>query len=279
MEQRGRLIVTAVIAGGMFLAGGLASAAQDATPAAAGDDHPAHIHVGTCDNLDPNPTYMLSDVKPTAEAEAASGGSEAAIPVEQSVTTVDAPLDTLATGGYAINIHHSAADIGTYIACGNLTGAVDNGQLVVGLRELNDSGHSGIAILTGKGEQTDVNVYLAQGLSGAAMGQMATAATPAANASTGASAAASPAATQNVTKVDIKNLAYNPATVEIPVGGTVTWTNSDPVAHTVTGMDRSVLQSGTLDPGATFSKTFDTAGTYDYFCEFHANMKGTVVVK
>lgn len=280
MEQRGRLIVTALITGGMFLAGGLASAAQDATPAATGDDHPAHIHVGACDNLDPNPTYMLSDVKPIAASEAATSGSEAAIPVEQSVTTVDAPLDKLATGGYAINIHHSAADIGTYIACGNLTGAVDNGTLAVGLRELNDSGHSGIAILTAKGEQTDVNVYLAQGLSGAAMGHMATSTTPAANtASSAGAAAASPAAAQNATRVDIKNLAYNPATVEIPVGGTVTWTNSDSVPHTVTGMDRSVLQSGTMDPGATFSKTFDKAGTYDYFCEFHANMKGTVVVK
>jgi plastocyanin len=125
-----------------------------------------------------------------------------------------------------------------------------------------------------------VTVYLAQGLSGVAMGQMATASTPAASASSNASAAAtSPEATQNVTEVDIKNLAYNPASVEIPVGGTVTWTNSDSFPHTVTGMDRSVLQSGTMDPGATFSKTFDKAGTYDYFCEFHANMKGTVVVK
>jgi plastocyanin len=279
MEQRGRLIVTAVIAGGMFLAGGLASAAQDATPAATGDDHPAHIHVGACDNLDPNPTYMLTDVKPIAGSSASSGPA-AAIPVEESVTTVDAPLDTLATGGYAINIHHSAADIGTYIACGNLTGTVANGMLIVGLGELNDSGHSGIAVLTEKGNQTDVTVYLAQGLSGVAMGQMATASTPAASASSNASAAAtSPEATQNVTEVDIKNLAYNPASVEIPVGGTVTWTNSDSVPHTVTGMDRSVLQSGTMDPGATFSKTFDKAGTYDYFCEFHANMKGTVVVK
>jgi plastocyanin len=79
--------------------------------------------------------------------------------------------------------------------------------------------------------------------------------------------------------VDIKDLAYTPATVEIPVGGTITWTNNDTAPHTVTAQDRALLQSGTLDQGDTFSQTFDAPGTIDYFCEFHANMKGTIVVQ
>jgi plastocyanin len=210
---------------------------------------------------------MLTDVAmPSAEAGAAADAA-AAIPVERSVTTVDAALEDLRTGGYAINVHQSADDIGTYIACGNLSGALDDdGDLVVGLGELNDSGHSGIAILTAQGEQTDVAVYLTQANSGAA-------ATPSA-----ASGDDSAAATDAV-MVDIKDFTYSPNPVEVPAGGTVTWTNNDTVPHTATAEDRAVLQSGTLNPGDSFSQTFAEPGTFDYFCEFHANMKGTIVVQ
>jgi plastocyanin len=126
---------------------------------------------------------------------------------------------------------------------------------------------SGVAILTEQGEQTNVSVYLTQALSGAA----ATADSSSAGDDTEAAAEA--------TMVDIKDLAYNPDSVEIPVGATVTWTNSDTVPHTATAQDRGVLQSGTLNPGDSYSQTFDQPGTFDYFCEFHANMKGTIIVK
>lgn len=268
MKRSGWHWTTVLAAGGLFLASGLAGAAQEATPAGTAHAHPAHIHLGSCDALDPNPTYMLTDVALLAGAAEATG-DVAAIPVERGVTTVEDTLENLSTGGYAINIHQSVDEIGTYIACGNLTGAIDpDGPLVVGLGELNDSGHSGVAILTANGEQTDVNVYLAEGLSGAAA-----AATTEATASTDSEAAA------EATTVDIKDLAYNPATIEIPAGTTIAWTNSDAVPHTVTAQDRALLQSGTLDGGATYSQTFDTPGTIDYFCEFHANMKGSIVVQ
>jgi plastocyanin len=184
------------------------------------------------------------------------------------VTTVDAKLEDLRTGGYAINIHQSADDIGTYIACGNLSGVIDDsGALVVGLGELNDSGHSGVAILTEQGEQTNVSVYLTEALSGDS-GEAAD-----------STAAGDSEAVADAMMVDIKNLAYVPDSVEIPVGGTVTWTNSDTVPHTATAKEREALQSGTLNPGDSYSQTFDQPGTFDYFCEFHANMKGTIVVQ
>ncbi len=268
MEVRLRGMTLAAI-GGLFLTGGIAAMAQEATPAAGLHDHPAHIHLGTCDTLDPNPTYMLTNVAPLADAAGSTSEEGAAIPVERSVTMVEDSLENLSTGGYAINIHESVDNIGNYIACGSLTGAIDpEGPLVVGLSSLNGSGHSGIAILTANGEQTDVNVYLAQGLSGDAA-----AATTESESSTDAVAAT------DATTVDIKDLAYNPATIEIPAGTSITWTNSDAVPHTVTAQDRALLQSGTLDAGATYSQTFDTPGTIDYFCEFHANMKGSIVVQ
>jgi plastocyanin len=256
-------------------AGSLGGSAQDATPAGgAAHAHPVHIHVGSCTELDPNPTHMLTDVAPAATEANTAAGDTAAIPVERSVTTVDAALEDLRTGGYAINIHQSAEDIGAYIACGNLSGSLaagtggDQGDvLVVGLGELNGSSHAGIATLAGNGDQTDVTIYLAEGLTG-------TAGASAQSATTGDSEAATDAV-----MVDIKDLAYTPATVEIPVGGTITWTNNDTAPHTVTAQDRALLQSGTLNQGATFSQTFDAPGTIDYFCEFHANMKGTIVVQ
>lgn len=77
-------------------------------------------------------------------------------------------------------------------------------------------------------------------------------------------------------QVAISGFAFDPASVEIAAGGTVTWTNNDSASHTVTG---SGWESASLAQGDTFSHTFATAGTYDYACSVHPSMKGTVVVK
>jgi plastocyanin len=263
-------VATTLAMGSLFIAAAGGGAAQDATPANAGSAHahPAHIHLGTCDQLDPNPTFMLTDLTPVVS----EPGAAPALPVERGVTTLDVSLDELRAGGYAVNVHQSAEDIGTYIACGSLSDVVDEsaegGALIFGLRELNGSGHSGIAVLTGQGEQTEATVYLAAGLDASA----AAPATPAATTSD------SEAATEAVV-VDIVDLLYVPATIELPVGGAVTWTNSDAVPHTATAQDRALLQSGTLNTGDSFSQTFTAPGTIDYFCEFHANMKGTIIVQ
>jgi plastocyanin len=79
-------------------------------------------------------------------------------------------------------------------------------------------------------------------------------------------------------QVVIKNFAYNPASMTIEAGDTVTWTNDDGVTHTVTA-DNGEFDSGDLAPGKTFSFTFATAGTYPYHCSIHASMHGTVVVQ
>jgi plastocyanin len=72
---------------------------------------------------------------------------------------------------------------------------------------------------------------------------------------------------------------YSPAnfTVVIGVNNTVTWTNNDSAHHTVTATDNS-FDSTDMAPGATFSYTFKTAGTYNYVCSYHIWMKGTVTV-
>jgi plastocyanin len=238
--------------------------------------HPAHIHSGTCAELG-DVVVPLTDIAHVG-GDAETTGATSSIPVKSSITIVDMPLQEIIDGGHAINVHLSADEIDTYIACGDIGGAVttDEGEeepeLIIGLGELNDSGHTGIAWLGAEGDQTRVAVHLVEPAStSGASTESAQEATP--GAAEGADAAAESLA------VAIKDFAFNPPEITVPVGGSVTWTNDDPAPHTATGLDREALQSGTLAPGESFTQTFDTAGTFDYFCEFHANMKGSIVVE
>jgi plastocyanin len=258
-----------IAAGAIGLRTGLA---QDSTPAA-GEEvaHPAHIHTGTCEELG-DVAFPLNDVAPL-EAGATPSASPAASPaagdmgevVAESTTDVDVSLDDILASEHAINVHESKENIGNYIACGNITGTVTDGQLTIQLDELNDSGYSGQAVLVDNGDgTTTVTVTLMS--SGDAAG------TPASAHSGHSDAAAG-------VEVMIKDFAYDPDPVTIKVGESVTWTNQDTAPHTATGMDREVLQSGKLDQGQSFTQTFDTAGSYEYFCEYHPNMKGVVNVE
>jgi plastocyanin len=78
--------------------------------------------------------------------------------------------------------------------------------------------------------------------------------------------------------VDISGFAFDPATLTVMEGDTVTWTNLDQVAHTVTADDAS-WDSGTLNHGESWSHTFDASGTWDYHCTIHPMMTGTVIVE
>jgi plastocyanin len=88
---------------------------------------------------------------------------------------------------------------------------------------------------------------------------------------------ASPAAGAEST-VTISGLTFSPAELTVPAGTTVTWVNEDSEPHTATGNDREALQSGTMMPGDSFSQAFSEAGTIEYFCEFHAGMRGTLII-
>jgi plastocyanin len=252
------------------------------TPGLAAQDdeaevHPAHIHSGTCAELG-DVVLPLNDVTHIGD-DSERTGAASAIPVKSSVTVVDMPLQEIIDGGHAINVHLSADEIGTYIACGDIGGivATDEGEeeneIVIGLGELNDSGHTGIAWLGAEGDQTRVAVHLVEPAgAGEAGAEAAQQATP------GAADTAADAAAESLA-VDIMDFAFNPPEITVPVGGSVTWTNSDPVPHTATGLDREALQSGAIAPGESFTQAFDAAGTVEYFCEFHPNMKGSIVVE
>jgi plastocyanin len=77
--------------------------------------------------------------------------------------------------------------------------------------------------------------------------------------------------------VEIKGLAFNPASITVKAGSKVTWTNNDSTTHTVTLDDNSV-DSGNVNVGSTFDHTFGAAGTFAYHCKIHSSMHGTVTV-
>ena len=70
---------------------------------------------------------------------------------------------------------------------------------------------------------------------------------------------------------------FLPEDLTINVGDTVVWTNNDDSPHTVTA-DDDEFNSGNLAEGATWSYTFTEAGTYDYHCNYHSSMTGSVTV-
>jgi plastocyanin len=77
--------------------------------------------------------------------------------------------------------------------------------------------------------------------------------------------------------VGIRGFSFEPASVSVATGSKVTWRNDDPTEHTVTAADGS-FSSTPLPSGKGFVVTFATAGTYQYFCQIHPTMKGTVKV-
>ena len=82
----------------------------------------------------------------------------------------------------------------------------------------------------------------------------------------------------NVT-VHIKDFAFNPQTLKIKAGTSVTWVNDDPMAHTITSDSDNILNSPTLSPGQSFSFTFTNPGSTNYHCNIHKSMKGVVIVE
>jgi len=86
--------------------------------------------------------------------------------------------------------------------------------------------------------------------------------------------------------VRMRNIAFDPPSVTIKVGQAVRWVNEEslPIAHTVTSGDPDegnagqIWDSGNIAPGQSFTRTFDQAGTFEYFCEIHPGIMRDAMV-
>ncbi len=262
----------AVAAAGAMLVGSFAPTSAQNEMAS----HPAHIHEGTCDDLNPKPLFPLTNVSEMGMMEGMMGGTpeaddaamemsepmgaETAFGVETSYTLVEASLEDIVAAGHAINIHESTENVENYITCGDIGGRIatgpgmdEGGTLIVGLGELNDSGYSGIAVLEGKDDQTEVVIYLAEGLTGG----------------TGAANEATPAAVGEVVAVELdefevrmpSKLAAGPTTFRV--------TNVGGAEHNfeVEGQGIEEEFEENLRPGEVKEMTLDLQpGTYEVYC-------------
>lgn len=82
----------------------------------------------------------------------------------------------------------------------------------------------------------------------------------------------------NANAVSIHNFTFGPNAITVTAGTTVTWTNQDNEPHSIVMVDQS-LRSPPMDTGDHFSHTFATPGQYRYFCGFHPQMLGLVIVR
>jgi amicyanin len=78
-------------------------------------------------------------------------------------------------------------------------------------------------------------------------------------------------------QVKIANFTFDPPTLTVKAGTTVTWINADDIPHLVAEKDGK-FRSSALDTNDRFSQTFSTAGTVEYFCAIHPHMTGKIVV-
>lgn len=79
--------------------------------------------------------------------------------------------------------------------------------------------------------------------------------------------------------ISIDNMEFDPEVITIDRGTRVVWDNDDNVDHTVTSTGYHYFASGILDPNDSYSHTFNTSGTYTYYCSLHPEMRGTIIVE
>ena len=86
-------------------------------------------------------------------------------------------------------------------------------------------------------------------------------------------------AAQDATNVvTIDNFTFTPPELTVAVGTTVKWVNHDDIPHLVVNKDKA-FRSTALDTDDSFSYTFASAGTFDYFCGLHPHMVGKIIVR
>jgi plastocyanin len=94
------------------------------------------------------------------------------------------------------------------------------------------------------------------------------------------SAGSAQAAEADTVTVRIDNFSFSPDTLTVKAGTTVHWVNHDDIPHTVVSADTPRLfKSAPMDSDGQFSYTFNSAGSYQYFCSIHPHMVGRVIVK
>lgn len=169
---------------------------------------------------------------------------------------IDLPLREMTDAPHAIIIGDAIQDV-PLVACGEITGTLNNNELAIPLQPLGASGRAGLVLLRPDASRTAATLYFFS------LDRQDT-----------ATALAGPIETITMTN----DWRFEPASLTVTPGTTVTWVNSSSIVHAVTLDDPRHTASGLIDPGHAFSFTFESPGTFRYHCSPHPGMKGTVTV-
>jgi plastocyanin len=223
--------------------------------------HPARIIEGTCS--EPGTTVLgLSDVSASASLDhLAAGGIARAVealgePVAASLTIVPLALADMVAQERAIIVDVRAGDSAS-VVCGEIGGyALQGADVQIGLTGIGGLGARGVAWLHANDDGTTAVTILVAPVD-----------------STGMVTAVG--AHEDVV---IRESLYLPEPFVVQRGTTVTWTNEDRTPHTATATD-GAFDSGYLGQGDSYSLTFDSPGTFAYFCAYHPRMRATITVE
>ena len=246
--------VLLILLGELFLASSR-TLGQEAPP-----PRPSHIHEGDCDELGQIIQPLTALTVPVGQV---SGNTDAVV-AEAAFTVIPQSLDELLTADHALKVHLSKEQIQIYLACGDIGGTVDaNGALIVGMKELDNSGYTGIAYLAPAGAGgTSVSVMIAKVRPGG---------TP--ETATGAvqAAAVTPTAASGPQLVDVSLTEF---AIDMPTtlpAGKVRFnvTNNGTVPHSfvLEGEGISKRLANNVPPGGSAKLNADLKpGTYTVFC-------------
>lgn len=84
---------------------------------------------------------------------------------------------------------------------------------------------------------------------------------------------------QSAKTVAIRDYLYKPATITVPAGTTIAFTNHDSTPHTATSRESGAFESGSIDTDATGEVRLEESGTFAFYCLFHPFMKGTIIIE
>jgi hypothetical protein len=253
----------------IFAAPGLA---QDASP-----PRPSHVHEGDCDE----PGGVIQSLTALTVPTGPTAGNDEAVLAEAAFSTIPLTIDEMLATDHSLKVHLSADQIDVYLVCGDIGGALDaDGALIVGLKEQDGSGYTGIAYLVPGANGTNISVMIAKVLAGGGAGDDA--APQADDAGTDDAAAddaaeddaAPPAAEQADTGVNVVGVVLTEFEIRmptvLPAGPTqLNITNIGTLPHNlvVEGPGGTGTLETNLEPKTSGQLSGDFApGTYTVFC-------------
>lgn len=205
---------------------------------------PASYEASILDGACANPGVVLAELDQVAAQPLAAGAVTTVFRLSVPASMVS--LDDLGSQR-AVQVSDGN---GAPVACGDVLDPAD-GTAIAGLRPVKDSGLAGLAVLQAVRDAVVVTLYVLP-------------------------LEQAPEDAETIEILD--DWLFSPAAIEATQGTTITWTNASPIAHTVTVDDLAFDDSGLIEPGASFSLTFDEPGTYHYRCSPHPGMEGVIVI-